>query len=240
MNAANKLFLTLTLSLGFLSASTFAESELAYVTNEKDDTISVIDLASYEVIKTINVGERPRGFIFNQDQTLAYICASDSDRIQILDVATDQIVGELPSGDDPETIALHPNDKIMYTANEDDALLTVIDIPTQQVITQIDVGVEPEGLAVSNAGDIVVATSETTNMVHWIHTQTNQNFANSIVGARPARPILPKMILNCGSVLKLAGRCMCLMWQHKLKSSKSISPLKGSTKTESNQSVLCF
>ncbi len=112
-------------------------NELAYVTNEKDDNISVIDLKQQKVIKEIPVGQRPRGIIFNHDQSLAYICASDSDRIQILDLSTEEIVGELPSGEDPETIALHPNGKIIYTSNEDDAILTVIDIATTVSYTHL-------------------------------------------------------------------------------------------------------
>ena len=32
-----------------------------WVTNEKDDTISVIDVATLEVTRTIPTGERPRG-----------------------------------------------------------------------------------------------------------------------------------------------------------------------------------
>lgn len=91
----------------FSNASAFA-TELAYVTNEKDDNISVIDLNLNKVIKQIAVGQRPRGIILNKEQTLAYICASESDSIQILDIKTEQIIGELPSGEDPETIALHP------------------------------------------------------------------------------------------------------------------------------------
>ncbi|MGR5410911.1 MULTISPECIES: PQQ-dependent catabolism-associated beta-propeller protein [Vibrio] len=167
-------------------------NEQAYVTNEKDDDISVIDMSSFEVIKQIPVGQRPRGIIFNHDQTLAYICASDSDTIQILDLKTEQIIGELPSGEDPETIALHPDGKTIYTANEDDALLTVIDIESRIVKTQIDVGVEPEGLAVSPDGKIVIVTSETTNMVHWINAETNENFDNTLVAERPRSAMFSK------------------------------------------------
>ena len=93
------------LSLFLLSQSLLVSAgELAYVTNEKDDNISVIDIEQQKVIREIAVGQRPRGIIFNHDQSLAYICASDSDRIQILDLATEEIVGELPSGEDPEIL----------------------------------------------------------------------------------------------------------------------------------------
>lgn len=175
-----------------LSPAIASASEQAYVTNEKDDDISVIDMDSFEVVKQIPVGQRPRGIIFNKDHTQAYICASDSDTIQILDLKTEQVIGELPSGEDPETIALHPNGKTIYTANEDDALLTVIDIETRAVKTQIDVGVEPEGLAVSPDGKIVVVTSETTNMVHWIDTETHENIDNTLVADRPRSAMFSK------------------------------------------------
>jgi len=38
-----------------------------WVTNEKDDTISVIDTTTLEVTRTIKTGERPRGITFNSD-----------------------------------------------------------------------------------------------------------------------------------------------------------------------------
>src|SRR6056300_132935 len=105
MSMKTSLPLIILSSLLLCSASSVNAKELAYVTNEKSNSLSVIDLDDFSVIKEIPVGDRPRGFIFNHDQTLAYICASDSDRIQIFDVANDSIVGELPSGEDPETIA---------------------------------------------------------------------------------------------------------------------------------------
>ena len=41
-----------------------------------------------EVVKTINVGQRPRGITISQDGKLIYICASDDDTIEIIDTAT--------------------------------------------------------------------------------------------------------------------------------------------------------
>ena len=162
-----------------------ANAHWLYVTNEKDDTVSVIDTETNEVIRTIPVGERPRGVTLSQDFKRLYICASDSDAVQVMDVATDTIIHDLPSGADPEQFALHPDDRHLYIANEDDALATVVDTQTRTVVAQIDVGVEPEGMAVSHKGKRGILTPETTNMAHWIDVETQSLVDNTLVDQRP-------------------------------------------------------
>lgn len=167
------------------AACAATQAETAYVSNEKDNSISVIDMNTLEVTDTLDVGMRPRGILLSSDNSKLFICASDSDTVQILDLATRRIVQELPSGADPEQFALHPNDRTLYISNEDDALVTVVDVPTAEVLAQIDVGVEPEGMAVSPDGKWAVNTSETTNMLHWIDTTTNELVDNTLVDQRP-------------------------------------------------------
>ncbi len=156
-----------------------------WVTNEKDDTVSVIDIETMEVSHTYETGERPRGITFSHDYKYVYICASDSDAVQVMDPGTGEILHDLPSGEDPEQFVLHPDNKHLYIANEDDAITTVVDVETRKVIAQIDVGIEPEGMAVSPDGKIAITTSETTNMAHWIDTETQELFANTLVDSRP-------------------------------------------------------
>ncbi len=156
-----------------------------WVSNEKDDTLSVIDIETFEVIRTIPTGERPRGITFSRDYAVLYICASDSDTVQVMDPETGKILYDLPSGEDPEQFALHPDDRHLYIANEDDAITTVVDTQSRSVVAQIDVGIEPEGVAISPDGKIAITTSETTNMAHWIDTETRKLFANTLVDSRP-------------------------------------------------------
>ncbi|MEJ6402687.1 YVTN family beta-propeller repeat protein [Yoonia sp. 2307UL14-13] len=171
------------LSLSVLATPAWAGE--IWVTNEKDDTVSIISTETLEVIQTYETGERPRGITFSKDFSRVYICASDSDAVQVMDPNTGEILHDLPSGEDPEQFVLHPNDRHLYIANEDDAITTVVDTETRQVIAQIDVGVEPEGMAVSPDGKIAITTSETTNMAHWIDTETQELFANTLVDSRP-------------------------------------------------------
>jgi PQQ-dependent catabolism-associated beta-propeller protein len=162
-----------------------ARADEIWVTNEKDNTISVIDTRTLEVIRTIPTGKRPRGITFSHDYTRVYICASDSDAVQVMDPATGAILHDLPSGEDPEQFVLHPDDRHLWIANEDDAVTTVVDVVERKVVAQINVGIEPEGMGVSRDGTIVVTTSETTNMAHWIDTATHRIIANTLVDSRP-------------------------------------------------------
>ncbi len=162
-----------------------AQAHDVYVSNEKDNTISVFDSNTLEVTKTIPVGKRPRGITFSKDFKTLYVCASDSNAIQELDVATGKVIDELPSGEDPEQFALSPDGTLLYVANENNAVTTVIDVVAKKVKAQVDVGVEPEGMAVSPDGKMSVTTSETSSMVHWIDTATFQQVATTLVGQRP-------------------------------------------------------
>ena len=157
----------------------------AFVTNEKDNTVSVIDTEKLEVIKTFKVGQRPRGVVLSKDAKWLIICASDDNIVQVYDAHTFEFIKSLPSGPDPELLILHPSGNPLYIANEDDNLVTVVDIEQGKILTDIPVGVEPEGMGMSPDGKVLVNTSETTNMAHFISTETHKTFDNVLVDSRP-------------------------------------------------------
>ena len=174
----------LTASL-LLATSGPASAYTAYVSNERDNTISVVDLDQMKTVKTVPVGQRPRGITLTKDGKELLVCASDDDTIQIIDTDTLRVVGNLPSGPDPETFALHVSGNPLYVSNEDDNMVTVIDVPTRKAIAEIPTGVEPEGMAVSPDGQTIVNTSETTNMAHFLDYDTRKMVAAVLVDARP-------------------------------------------------------
>lgn len=147
---------------------TAASAHLLYVSNEKDDTISIVDTDSGAVVDTMKVGKRPRGLVFSPDHTRLFLCASNSDTVQVFDVATGKLLHNLPSGQDPELFALSPDGRTLVVSNENDAIATIIDVEKRVVTAQVPVGEEPEGVAFTHDGKSVVVTSETTNMAHWI------------------------------------------------------------------------
>ena len=60
-----------------------ASAYIAYVSNEKANTVSVIDTENWTVTKTIKVGQRPRGIEFTRDGGSYRISSRPSDAIAL-------------------------------------------------------------------------------------------------------------------------------------------------------------
>src|SRR5437764_216344 len=96
--------LVLGLAFGLLAGGN-ASAFMAYVSNEKSNTVSIIDTSRWEVVRTIKVGQRPRGIEITRDQKYVLVAVGDDDTIEIIDMKTNEIAGTLPSGPDPESFA---------------------------------------------------------------------------------------------------------------------------------------
>src|SRR6478752_3326741 len=93
-----------TVAVAFHAAPAWANA--VYVSNEKDNTVTVVDSKTMEVVRTIDVGQRPRGITISHDGKQLYVCTSDDDIVKIIDTTTFEIIGTLPSGPDPELFTL--------------------------------------------------------------------------------------------------------------------------------------
>lgn len=85
-----------------------ANAETIFVSNEKDNTLAVVDGETLEVTDIIEVGRRPRGITFNHDHTQIYVCAGDDNRIDVVDIASRKVVDSLPSGPTPSCSSCIP------------------------------------------------------------------------------------------------------------------------------------
>lgn len=173
-----------------LSTALFSQLAMAtstgriFVTNERDDTVSVLNGSSHKVEATVKVGERPRGIGISPDGSEIYVAISEENKIIALDPKSLKILREFNAGQDPEAFAVHPSGNI-YISNEDSAKATVINPNNGNVIAEIPVGLEPEGVAISPDGKRVIVTSESTNMLHVIAVPEHKVISNILVGARP-------------------------------------------------------
>jgi PQQ-dependent catabolism-associated beta-propeller protein len=162
-----------------------------FITNEKSNTVSVINGETLEVEKEIDIGDRPRGIGISPDGTEVYVAVSEENSIAVFDPKTLEVLRKFESGSDPETFAVHPNGNI-YISNEDDAKASVYNPKTGELVAEIQVGLEPEGVAISPDGSKVIVTSESTNMLHVIAVPGHTITDNILVGHRPRAAVFTK------------------------------------------------
>lgn len=169
----------------FFTQTVFAQSTgRVFVTNERSNTVSVINGTTHQVEATIEIGERPRGIGISPDGNEVYVAISKEDKIVVFDPKSLKILRDFNAGEDPEAFSIHPNGNI-YISNEESAKATVINPKNGKVIAEIPVGIEPEGVAISPDGKRVIITSESTNMLHVIAAPEHKIVSNILVGARP-------------------------------------------------------
>ena len=191
MRALAPLLAALWASAWLGAAAQAAGTGYIFVSNEADDTVSVIDGDSFEVIKTIATGDRPRDMRWNADHSQLLVATSGSDHIEIIDIATLEVVGIIEAGEDPEIFQIDPSGTILVAANEDDNQVTVTDMATGKQIRVIeDVGIEPEGITFRNDGKLVFVTSEATNSVLVVDPWSGEIIDEVLVGNRPRRGIV--------------------------------------------------
>src|SRR5438270_11328413 len=107
MSRSHGTMLHLLLGLALLAAAAArADAFMAYVSNEKSNTVSVIDTNKWQVIRTIKVGQRPRGIAFTKDQRYVLVAVGDDDTITMIDTQSNQVVDTLQSGPDLDILVL--------------------------------------------------------------------------------------------------------------------------------------
>ena len=97
----------------------------AYVTNESDDTVSVINTATNAVVGSpIPVGDAPLVIAITPDGTKAYVTNQDADTVSVIDTATNTVVGSpITVGDVPFGIAICPAAVVPPTTPTDPAVV---------------------------------------------------------------------------------------------------------------------
>ena len=110
--------------LVFVCNAAIADTGRVFVSNERGDSVSVLDGITNQVISTISVGKRPRGVGISPDGTEVYVAVSIDNLISVIDPIKLEVIRTFSCGDDPEAFAVHPNGNI-YISNEEDAIASV-------------------------------------------------------------------------------------------------------------------
>ncbi len=117
------------------------EGKRAYTANVKSDDVSVIDLASREVVGTVKVEHTPYAVALAGN--LAFVTNQHAGTVSVFDVATLKIVKTIEVGGYPEGIEADRAGRTVYVACWDANTLERIDTTTLEVTGRATVGSGP-------------------------------------------------------------------------------------------------
>jgi YVTN family beta-propeller protein len=162
-----------TLGAWMLCAISADAAPFAYVVNQLDDTVSVVDSATNVVTATIPVGLFPGGIAITPDGIFAYVTNSGSNTISVIATATNTVVATLPAGPAPVGLAVTPNGKFVYVVNSSSNTVFVVATATNTTVASITVGSNPRNIAITPNGAFAYVTNFTSNTVSVIAMATN-------------------------------------------------------------------
>lgn len=131
-----------------------SDGKTAYVTNYEANTLSVLDVASRQVVGTVPVGEDPINVVLSPDGKTAYVSNYDGNTVTVIDTATRSVIGNpITTGEGPWGLGITPDGSKLYVANNTDDTVSVIDTATRSVVgNPIATGDQPYEIAVTPNG----------------------------------------------------------------------------------------
>ncbi len=138
-------------------AKRLGEAGKLYVSNERDGSVSAIDLKTQRTTE-IKCGANSTSLVLNADQSKVYVSNSCGDTVSVIDTKTDRVVqtillriGDLGSipGTSPLGLALSKDEKTLFVAMYDLNAVAVVDAVHGKVKGFIPVGWGPTSVVVS-------------------------------------------------------------------------------------------
>ncbi len=133
-----------------------------FASNWGDKSVSVVDVASLKVIKTIPVGFNPNDMVLTADGRLFVACSNentvyviDSRTLEVLETISTALYPKAPVGSTPNALAVDQKRHLLFVANADNNDVAVVDIhkrETSTVLGFIPAGWYPSALALGEAG----------------------------------------------------------------------------------------
>lgn len=118
------------------------DGKYALVTNNEDDTVSVIDMESMDVTATIATGKGPHGFRISLDSQKAYIANMNEDSVSVIDLAAMKEEKKITVGAAPVTTGITADGKTLVVTLNAENKLAMVDLDNN-VVEKLEVGQGP-------------------------------------------------------------------------------------------------
>jgi YVTN family beta-propeller protein len=147
-----------------------------YVLHSSTGTISVIDLTTHEIVRTIDdVGTGALAVAVSPDGRTGYVSHYTATQVSVVDLATGTQVSSIDVGAAQWDVKLGPGGRHAYVTDRGSGLLTLIDTVTRSVIANIptsdDPSDSPVGVALTRDGRRAYVTNRSSGTVAVVDTE---------------------------------------------------------------------
>lgn len=171
-----------------ISLISFKYSEVipyAYIPNSDDNTVSVLNTLTNQVVALIPVGADPESVEITPDGKTIYIMNFSGSSISVLDGFSNTVTATIHTGNKPASALLSKTGMFLYVANEADNTVSVFNTATNTLVATIPVGNAPEALGITPDGKTLYVANCLSNTVSEVSTNTNHVVKTISTGNTP-------------------------------------------------------
>src|SRR5262249_44611971 len=169
-----------------------ADGTRLYVANEDAAQVSIVDLASGNVVSTVKIGEEPEGVTIRPDGKVVYVTSEEDGAVFAIDTATNKVLKRIPVGHRPRSIGFLPDSSRAYVSLENDGAIALVDAQKHAFIRLIALEGQgntpksrPMGIAVARDGSTVYVSTGRFGHLFFVDPAKNRATGSIEAGMRP-------------------------------------------------------
>jgi YVTN family beta-propeller protein len=125
------------------------DDRYAFVTNQGDGTVTVIDVQKLEKVGDVATGEAPVSAAYSAIGRALYVAHPDG-HIAVVDGERHEVLSRIEGEPGLERIRFGPNGRVGFAINPSKDLIHILDAATQRIVQNADVEREPYDVAFSD------------------------------------------------------------------------------------------
>jgi YVTN family beta-propeller protein len=135
----------------------------AYTTNQFDNSLSVVDVASGRAVATVPLSDGGFNLLVSPDGARVYATTA-SGTLHVIDAADRHVLTTVFVGSAANGLAYAAKANVLYVSSRDAGTVTAIDVRTNAVVRTYPVSASPQRLAVSGDGSALYIASESVGL----------------------------------------------------------------------------
>ena len=156
----------------------------AYITNQGDNTVSVINLNSLKKVKTINVGVAPLGITVLQKKQLVFIGNVGTDDISVIDAVNDKLIKTIKLHTAPLSLTSNSEETEIYITDWFKNNILTISVEDLKVSGSFKVGKTPSGVTFNEKYQYIIISNRDENTIE-IYDKDHKLVKKIKAGAHP-------------------------------------------------------